>query len=81
MVCLAIAIFVVVFFSPVPFSSRPLATPAVRGRCSIVGSSYCRACVPFNYFNRLSSRFSIFIARPLRGVGLGFEEPHFRLMV
>ena len=35
-------------------------------------------CVSFNYLLRV---FPGFIARPFRGVGVGFEEPHLRFMV
>ena len=70
MICFAIA----------PFSSRPPATPAVRGRFFrwllrlIIGSAFSSQLLFFAFS-------SGFIARPFRGVGVGFEEPHLRLMV
>ena len=61
-VCLVIA----------PFSSRPFATLAVRGRfltvvCLIIVSAF-RSIT----FVRV---FPGFIAKPFRGVGVSFEEP------
>ena len=42
-----------------------------------VGLPYYSVCVSFNYF---SSRFSwLHLAKPFRGAGVGFEEPHLRL--
>ena len=60
------------------FLSHPPATPAVRGRFLMSGLPYYKVCVSFDCF---SSRFPGFIARPFRGAGEGFEEPHLRLMV
>ena len=60
-----------------PFSSRPPATLAVRGRfltvvCLIIVSVFSSIT-----FLRV---FPGFMAKPFRGVGVGFEEPHLRLM-
>ena len=71
--------FSVAHFGRVHFSSRPPpATPTVRGRVLmvvylIVGFAFAFIC--------FSSRFPCFIAKIVRGVGVGFEESHLRLMV
>ena len=80
MVLLAVAPSSVVCFGVVrfPFRPPPPATPAARGRVLIGGLPSYGVCVSFDCF---SSRFSGFTARPFRGVGVGFEEPHLRLMV
>ena len=79
MVFLAIVPSSVVSFAAVPFAfRRPPATPAVRGGDLIGGLPYYRVCVSFNC---LSSRFPGSVARPFKGVGVGFEEPHLRLVV
>ena len=70
-------VLTVVCLTIAPFSSRPPDTLAVRGRFLTGGLPYYSVCVSFNCF---SSRFPGFIARPFRGVGVGFEEPHLRLM-
>ena len=60
-----------------PSSSR---TPSHAGDTRQVfygGLPCCSVCVSFNYFLRV---FPGFIAKPLRGMGVGFEEPHLRLM-
>ena len=66
--CLAIA----------PFLSRPPATLAVRGRFLRVVCLITVSAFPSITFLRV---FPGFIARPFRGVGVGFEEPHLRFMV
>ena len=60
------------------FFVSPPATLAVRGRFFDGGLPYYSVCVSFNYFLRV---FPGFIARPFRGVRVGFEEPHLRFMV
>ena len=68
-----------VLFAIEPFLSRP--PPPHRRYAAgfrwvvrlIVGSVF-----PSNGF---SPRFPGFIARPFRGVGVGFEEPHIRLII
>ena len=78
MVFLAIVPSSVVSFAAVPFAfRRPPATPAVRGGDLIGGLPYYRVRVSFY---RFSSHFPGFIARPFRVVGVGFEEPHLRLV-
>ena len=55
------------------FSSRP---PRHTGgtRQVLTGDlPSCSVCVSFKYVLRV---FPGFIARPFRGVGVGFEEPH-----
>ena len=59
------------------FSSRPLRHAGGTREVFEGGLPYCSVCVSFNYF---SSRFPGFIAKAFRGVGVGFEESHLRLM-
>ena len=70
MVCLAYSAFV---------ASPPPATLVVRGRFSrVVCLIIVTTVVSFNYF---SSRFSwVHSQAVLRGVEVGFEEPHLRLI-
>ena len=60
------------------FVSPPLAMLAVRRRFLTVGCLTIVSAFPSIMFVRVFPRF---IARPFRGVGVGFEDPHLRLMV
>ena len=71
--------FDVGYFIIAPSSSRPPpATLAVRGRFLTVVRLFIVSTFPSITFLRV---FPGFIAKPFRGVGVGFEEPHLRLML
>ena len=61
-----------------PFSSRPPRHTCGSRQVLADGLPSYSVCVSFNYLLRV---FPGFIARPFRGVGVGFEEPHLRFMV
>ena len=60
------------------FSSRPPRHTCGSRQVLTDGLPSYRVFVSFNYFLRV---FPGFVARPFRGVGVGFEEPHLRFMV
>ena len=66
------------FLAIAPFLSRPPATMVARGRFLTGGLPIIVSAFPSIPFLRV---FPGFTARPFRGVGVGFEEPHLRLMV
>ena len=61
-----------------PFSSRPPRHTGGTRQVLTGGLPSYSVCVSFNYLLRV---FPGFIARPFRGVGVCFEEPHLRLRV
>ena len=61
-----------------PLSYRPPRHTGGTRQVLTDGLPSYSVCVSFNYFLCV---FPGFIARPFRGVGVGFEEPHLRFMV
>ena len=60
-----------------PFSSRPPRHTGGTRQVLTDGLPSNSVCVSFNYLHV----FPGLIARPFRGVGVGFEEQHLRFMV
>ena len=71
-------VLTVVGLAVAPFSSRPPRHTGGTRQVLTNGLPSYSVCVSFNYLLRV---FPGFIARPFRGVGVGFEEPHLRFMV
>ena len=71
-------VLTVVGLAIAPFSSRPPRHTGGTRQVLTGGLPSQGVCVPFNYFPRV---FPGFITRPLKGVRVGFEESHLRLMV
>ena len=72
-----------IFYGGLPYHSAflPLAPPAtlaVRGRFLTVVCLIIVPALPSITFRRI---FPGFIANPFRGVGVGFEESHLRLIL
>ena len=67
----------VIFLIMSLFSSRPSLNAGGTREGFDGGLPYYSVCVSFNYF---SLRFSWLHSQAVRGVGVGFEEPHLRLM-
>ena len=70
-------VLTVVGLAIAPFSSRPPRHTGGTRQVLTDGLPYS-VYVTFNYLLRV---FPGFIARPVRGVEVGFEEPHLRFMV
>ena len=66
-------VLAVVGLAIAPFSSRPPRHTCGSRQVLADGLPSYSVCVSFNYFLRV---FPGFVARPFRGVGKGFEEPH-----
>ena len=71
-------VMTVVGLAIAPFSSRPPRHTGGTQQVLTDGLPSCSVRVSVNYLFRV---FPGFIARPFRGVGVGFEEPHLRFMV
>ena len=71
-------VLTVVGLAIAPFSSRPHRQSGGTRQILTASLPSYGVCVSFNYFLPV---FPGFIARPFRGVGVGFEERHLRLMV